>query len=95
MTDAAARGAVHLATALRDELPVVGELLAAGGISVEHATAVLAGVRGLDAEVVWEAQEALCELARAVDPAEVRSRLRDKAAAVDDRIAAEAERRAR
>ena len=95
MTDSAAHGAVRLATGLRDELPAVGGLLAAGEITVEHASAVLTGVRGLDAAVVSGAQEALCELARATDPADVRSRLRDKAAAVDDWIAAEVERKAR
>ena len=95
LTDGGARGAVRLATALRDELPAVGALLATGAITVEHADAVVAGVRGLDSEIVREAQPGLCDLARTVDPAAVRTRLRDKAAAVDDRIAAEAERRAR
>ncbi|MBC7679405.1 MAG: DUF222 domain-containing protein, partial [Pseudorhodobacter sp.] len=95
MTDGGARGAVQLATALRDDLPAVGELLATGEISVEHAAAVVAGVRGLDEEIVREAQSGLCDLARSVDPADLRTRLRDKAAAVDDRIAAEVERRAR
>jgi hypothetical protein len=95
MTDGGARGAVQLATALRDDLPAVGELLATGEISVEHAAAVVAGVRGLDKEIVREAQSGLCDLARSIDPADLRTRLRDKAAAVDDRIAAEAERRAR
>jgi len=95
LSDGGARGAVRLATALRDELPAVGELLATGTITVEHAAAVVAGVRGLDGEIVRDAQLGLCDLARSVDPADLRTRLRDKAAAVDDRIAAEAERRAR
>ena len=95
LSDGGARGTVRLATALRDELPAVEALLSTGAITVEHAEAVVAGVRGLDREIVREAQPGLCELARTADPAAVRTRLRDKAAAVDDRIAAEAERRAR
>ncbi|MCY7365777.1 MAG: HNH endonuclease, partial [Frankiaceae bacterium] len=95
LTDGAARAAVHLATALRDDLPALGDLLAAGTITVEHASAVVAGVRGLDRDVVAEAQDGLCALAQVTDPVDLRKRLRDKAAAIDDRIAAEAERRAR
>lgn len=95
LTDGAARAAVNLATALRDDLPGVGELLTRGEITVEHASAVVAGVRGLDTDVVSEAEEGLCALALITDPADLRKRLRDKAAAVDDRIASEVERRAR
>ena len=95
LTDGGARGAVRLATALRDEVPAVGELLATGAITVEHAAAVVAGVRGLDGDIVREAQPGLCDLATSVDPADLRTRLRDKAAAIDDRITADAERRAR
>jgi hypothetical protein len=95
LTDSAARGAVKLATALRDDLPAVGQLLSAGEITVEHASAVVTGVRGLDREIVREAQDGLCALALVTDPADLRKRLRDKAAAINDSIAAEAERRAR
>jgi hypothetical protein len=95
VTDAAARAAVRLATALRDDLPAVGELLAEGQVTVEHGSAVVAGVRGLDSDMVREAEPALCALARLTDPVDVRRRLRDKAAAIDDRLAAQAERRAR
>ena len=95
LSDGAARSAVQLATALRDDLPAVGALLSRGQISIEHAGAVVAGVRGLDAAVVSEAEQGLCELALLTDPADLRKRLRDKAAAVDDRIAAEVERKAR
>jgi hypothetical protein len=95
VTDGAARAAVHLATALRDEIPAVGELLTDGTITVEHAAAVVAGVRGLDKDVVREAEQGLGALAQVTDPVDLRKRLRDKAAAIDDKIAAEAERRAR
>jgi hypothetical protein len=95
LTDGAARGTVRLATTLRDELPAVGELLGSGRITVEHAAAVRNGVRGLDRDIVREAEGGLCALAQITDPADLHKRLRDKAAAIDDRLAAEAERRAR
>lgn len=95
LTDSAARARVHLATTLRDDLPAVDALLAAGSITVEHASAVVTGVRGLDRDVIREAQEGLGALAQVTDPVDLRKRLRDKAAAIDDKIAAEAERRAR
>ena len=90
LTDGAARSTVNLATALRDELPGVGALLVDGAITVEHAASVVAGVRGLDRDVVTEAEQGLCALAQVTDPVDLRKRLRDKAAAIDDRIAADA-----
>jgi hypothetical protein len=95
VTDSAARATVSLAATLRDDLPVVGKLVADGVITVEHASAVASGVRGLDREVVQEAQDGLGALAQVTDPVDLGKRLRDKAAAIDDRIAAETERRAR
>ena len=95
LTDGAARAAVGLATALRDDLPALGDLLAHGQVTVEHTAAVVAGVRGLDRDTVRDAEQGLCDLARLTDPVDVRKRLRDKAAAVDDRIARQAARRAR
>ena len=95
LTDTAARATVSLATTLRDDLPVVDELLGSGAITLEHASSVVTGVRGLDRGVVREAQDGLGALAQVTDPVDLRKRLRDKAAAIDDRIAAEAERRAR
>ena len=95
LTDSAARAGVSLATSLRDDLPHIGDLLVGGHITREHAAAVVAGVRGLDRAVVREAEQGLGALAQVTDPVDLRKRLRDKAAAIDDRIAAEAERRAR
>ena len=95
LTDSAARATVSLATTLRDDLPVVDELLVGGAVTLEHASAVVTGVRGLDREVVREAQDGLGALAQVTDPVDLRKRLRDKATAIDDRIAADAERRAR
>ena len=95
VSDSAARAQVSLATALRDDLPGIGSLVLDGEITVEHASAVVGGVRGLDREMVREAEEGLGRLAQVTDPVDLRKRLRDKAAAIDDRLAAEAERRAR
>ena len=95
ITDSAARASVRLAVTLRDDLPAVGALLTEGAITVEHAASVVAGVSGLDREMVREAQDGLGALAQVVDPVDLRKRLRDKAAAIDDRIAADIERRAR
>lgn len=94
-TDGAARADVTLGTALRDDLPRLGALLLTGTITVEHARAVVDGVRGLDPQMVREAEDGLCGLAQLKDPSSLRSLLRDKAAAISDRIAAEAGRRAR
>jgi len=95
MSDSAARATVRLATTLRDDLPRLGDVLQQGSVTVEHAAAVVTGVRGLDREVVREAEDGLCALAQVTDPVDLRKRLRDKATAIDDRLAAEAERRAR
>ena len=95
LSDGAARATVRLAAALRDDLPRLDSTLLRGDVTVEHAAAVVAGVRGLDRDVVREAEEGLCALAQVTDPVGVRTRLRDKAAAIDDRLARDAERRAR
>jgi hypothetical protein len=95
LTDGAARGTVHLAVALRDELPQIGQLLLAGTITVEHAAAVRDGLRGLDTDLIGKAADAIAQLAVCTDPVDLRTRLRDKAHAIDDRLAAQAERRAR
>jgi hypothetical protein len=84
-----------LAVALRDQLPFLDRLLQTGTITVEHAAAVRDGLRGLDGELVTDAADGLVALARCTDPVELRKRLRDKAHAIDDRLAAQVERRAR
>jgi hypothetical protein len=65
---------VALSVALRDDLPKLGELLLAGTITQEHAAAVVAGVRGLDREMVAEAEDGLCALAQVLDPCDLRAR---------------------
>lgn len=94
LTDTAARSTVELARALRDDLPELAGLLQTGAITVEHATAVVAGVRGLDRQLVRDAQPGLCALALTCDPAALRARLREMAVAVDEQLAADAARRA-
>ncbi len=91
--DAAARAMVRTAVRLRDELPALGALMAEGAITSEHAQAALAGVRGLDPQVITAASDGICNLAGLVDPASARRILRDKAVAVDPRLAEEAARR--
>jgi hypothetical protein len=95
LSDGTARATVSLAIALRDDLPFLNDLLLAGHITVEHAAAVGEGVRGLDTDLVRDAADGLSALARCTDPVDLRKRLRDKAHAIDDRLAAAAERRAR
>ena len=90
----AAHATVRLAVELRDELPRLGAQLASGAVDVEHARAVLAGVRGLDRTLVRDTGDALCGLAATADPHTIRVSLRDKAHALDDRLAAQAARRA-
>ncbi|TAL13759.1 MAG: DUF222 domain-containing protein, partial [Frankiales bacterium] len=74
VTDTAARATVSLATTLRDDLPVVGDLLMGGAITLEHASSVVTGVRGLDRDVVRAAQDGLGALAQVTDPVDLRKR---------------------
>ncbi|HEU0103260.1 MAG TPA: DUF222 domain-containing protein [Mycobacteriales bacterium] len=93
--DGPARATVRLARDLREDLPEVAALLAAGRISVEHAAAVAGGVRGLDRDLIRHAGDSLAALALVTDPVDLRRRLRDKAASIDDRLTADADRKAR
>lgn len=95
--DDAARASVRLAAELRDTLPQIGSLLRAGGTTLEHAAAVATGVRGLDESVVadTDAAGAFRALAAAATPPDIRTTLRDKACAIDPRLAADADRKAR
>ena len=95
LTDNAARRAVRLGRELREDLPEVNELLLTGQITLEHAAAVADGVRGLDRELIREAGGGLTALALVTDPTDLRKRLQDKAAALDDRLTADADRKAR
>jgi hypothetical protein len=95
LSDGTARATVSLAIALRDDLPFLNDLLLAGHITVEHAAAVGEGVRGLDTDLVRDAADGLSRSPRAPTRSTCASGLRDKAHAIDDRLAAAAERRAR
>lgn len=68
ISDASARARVRLATALRDDLPRVGDQLLDGGSTVEHAAAAVAGTRGLDPTIVRDSEGAMCQLIAAADP---------------------------
>ncbi len=95
VSDAAAKATVRLATALRDRLPAVGAALRAGDLSLEHARGAVAGVRGLATDVVRDNERAVLDLALVADPVGLETELRNRMIAIDDRLAAEAERRAR
>ena len=92
-----ARATVRLARRLRDTLPQIGQLLCAGGTTHEHAAAVAHGVHGLDQQILadTDAAGAFTAQARTADPGTVRRQLRDKAHALDDRLGADTDRRAR
>ena len=94
LTDDAARAQVRLASALRDDVPQVDELLCDGATTLEHARAVVAGTRGLDRTVLADAQPAIVALVATTDPATVRTQLRERAEAIHPELGQEAERRA-
>ena len=88
-----ARAAVKLAVRVQTELPALGQALVDGETTLEHVRAVAAGVAGLDPQVVAESQEALVDLVAVAAPGQVRQELRERAEAIDPRLAAEAERK--
>ena len=88
-----ARAAVKLAVRVQSELPALGQALVDGETTLEHVRAVAAGVAGLDPQVVAESQEALVDLVAVAAPGQVRQELRERAEAIDPRLAAEAERK--
>ncbi len=94
LSDPVARSTVRLAVSLRDDLPVLGAAVVQGRITVEHARAALDGVRKLDPKIVADAADGIVALAALVDPPSLRSTLRDKAIAIDPKLAEEAARRA-
>ncbi len=94
IADPVARSTVRLAVQLRDDLPALGTAIVQGEITVEHARAALDGVRKLDPQIVRDAADGIVALASLVDPPSLRHTLREKAIAVDPRLAEEAARRA-
>ena len=89
----AARGTVRLAERLDGDLRPLGDLLVAGQVSRRHCTAVVHGVRGLGAEVIATALEAICTLALHADPERLASELRTRAEAISPELAEQARRR--
>ena len=94
-SDESARASVRLAIRLDGDLAPLGDLLRAGRITLAHARAVQAGLRGLDADEVWTVLPDVCDLALVADPPTLSRELRERAHAIDDRLLAEQERRQR
>lgn len=92
-TVGAARATVRLAERLDGDLQPLGALLLAGRVTRAHCSAVVHGLRGLGAEVVGDAIEAVCEVALHADPVTVATELRLRAEAVSPELADEARRR--
>ena len=89
----AARATVRLAERLDGDLQPLGALLLAGRVTRAHCSAVVHGLRGLGAEVVGDAIEAVCQVALHADPVTVATELRLRAEAVSPELADEARRR--
>ena len=92
-TQAVAAGTVRLARRLDTDLRDVGDLLVAGRRTRRHCTAVVHGVRGLDANIVADALDAICHPALATDPDTLARELRMRAEAISPALAEHARRR--
>ena len=93
VSDATARATVKLAARVQSELPALGQALVEGSTTLEHVRAAASGLAGLDPAVIGQVQESLVDLVAVARPAEVRRVLRERAEAVDPRLAAEADRK--
>ena len=92
-TQSVAGGTVRLARRLDSDLRPVGELLVAGRLTRRHCTAVVHGVRGLDANIVTDSLEAICNLALVTDPDTLARELRVRAEAISPALAEHARQR--
>ena len=86
-TQAVAGGTIRLARRLDSDLRPIGELLVAGRLTRRHCAAVVHGVRGLDANIVTDSLEAICNLALATDPDTLARELRIRAEAISPALA--------
>ena len=86
-TQSVAGGTVRLARRLDGDLRPIGELLVAGRLTRRHCAAVVHGVRGLDADIVTDSLEAICNLALATDPDTLARELRIRAEAISPALA--------
>ncbi len=89
----AARSTVRLAERLDGDLQPLGALLLAGRVTRAHCFAVVHGLRGLGADVVGDAIEAVCQVALHADPVTVATELRLRAEAISPELADDARRR--
>ena len=86
-TQAVASGTVRLARRLASDLRPVGDLLIAGRLTRRHCAAVVHGVRGLDANIVTNSLDAICNLAVVTDPDTLARELRLRAEAISPTLA--------
>ncbi len=86
-TQAVASGTVRLARRLASDLRPVGDLLIAGRLTRRHCAAVVHGVRGLDANIVTNSLDAICNLALVTDPDSLARELRLRAEAISPTLA--------
>ena len=92
-TVAVAGGTVRLARRLDSDLRPLGDLLIAGRLTRRHCTAVLHGVRGLDANIVADSLPAICAVALVTDPDTLARELRIRAEAISPTLAEHARQR--
>ena len=92
-TTAVAGGTVRLARRLDSDLRPVGDLLIAGKLTRRHCTAVVHGVRGLDANIITDSLPAICDLAVLTDPDTLARELRLRAEAISPTLAEHARQR--
>ena len=92
-TQAVAGGTVRLAQRLDGDLRPVGELLVAGRLTRRHCAAVVHGLRGLDANIVSDSLQAICQVALATDPDTLARELRLRAEAISPALAEHARRK--
>ena len=92
-TQSVAGGTVRLARRLDSDLRPVGELLVAGRLTRRHCTAVVHGVRGLDANIVSDSLDAICAVALVTDPDTLARELRLRAEAISPALAEHARQR--
>ena len=92
-TVGAARATLRLAERLDGDLQPLGALLLDGRVTRAHCSAVVHGLRGLGAEVVGDAIDAVCQVALHADPVTLATELRLRAESISPELAIEARRR--
>ena len=78
---------------METDLSPVGDLLRDGRITRDHASAIVFGVRGLDADLVTDCLDQICIAALNCDPKRLGAHLRERAEAISEDLAAEQRRK--